>query len=40
MEDRKKGILCQDHLMLELEEERKLAIVKKLSNYLKKLNPN
>jgi hypothetical protein len=33
MEDRKKGILCQDHLMLELEEERKLAIVKKLSNY-------
>jgi hypothetical protein len=40
MEDRKKGMLCHDHLMLELEKERKLAIVKKLRNYTKKLNPN
>jgi hypothetical protein len=32
-EDQKKEMLCQDHLMLELEEERKLAVVKKLRNY-------
>jgi hypothetical protein len=29
MEDRKKGMLCMDHLMLEFEEERKLIVVKK-----------
>jgi hypothetical protein len=40
MEDRKKGALCVDHLTLELEEERKLAVVRKPKKYTKKLNPN
>jgi hypothetical protein len=40
MEDWKKGALCLDCLALELEEERKLVVVKKLKNSTKKLNPN
>jgi hypothetical protein len=40
MEDRKKGMLCLDHLTLELEEKRKLIVMKKPRNDTKKLNPN
>jgi hypothetical protein len=40
MEDRKNGMLCLDHLTLELEEEKKLTIMKKPKNDTKKLNPN
>jgi len=40
MEDQKKGMLCLDHLTLELEEERKLIVVKKPRNSIKKLNLN
>jgi hypothetical protein len=40
MEDWKKGALCLNHLMLELEEERKLTVVRKLKKFTKKLNPN
>jgi predicted transcriptional regulator YheO len=40
MEDRKKGMLCLNHLTLELEEEKKLTIMKKPRNDTKKLNQN
>jgi hypothetical protein len=40
MEDWRKGALCLDCLTLELEEERKLAILKESRNDTKKLNPN
>jgi hypothetical protein len=40
MEDWKKGVLCMDCLMFELEEERKLTVVKKPKTIIKKLNPN
>jgi hypothetical protein len=40
MEGRKNGTLCLDRLTLELEEERKLTIVRKPINFTKKLNPN
>jgi len=40
MEDQKKGMLCLDRLTFELEEERKLVVVKKPRNSIKKLNPN
>jgi hypothetical protein len=40
MEDWKKGTLCLDCLMLESEEERKLAILKKPINDTNILNPN
>ncbi len=40
MEDWKKGVLCVDRLMFELEEERKLTVVEKPKNSIKKLNPN
>lgn len=40
MEDWKKGTLCLDQLTLELEEEKKLIVVRKLKNSTNKLNPN
>jgi hypothetical protein len=40
MEGWKKGTLCLDHLMLELEEERKLIVMRKPINDTKKLNLN
>jgi hypothetical protein len=40
MEDWKKGTLCLDHLTLELEEERKLVVIRKPKKITKKLNPN
>jgi hypothetical protein len=41
MEDWKKGMLCLDHLTLELEEKKKkLPTMKKPRNDTKKLNPN
>ncbi len=39
MEDWKKGALCLNRLMLELEEERKFTVVQKLRNSTKTLNP-
>jgi hypothetical protein len=39
MKDKKKRTLCLDCFMLELEEERKLAIMRKPRNDTKKLNP-
>jgi hypothetical protein len=39
MEDHKKGALYLDRFMFELEEERKLAILRKPENDTKKVNP-
>jgi hypothetical protein len=38
MEDWKKGVICLDCFMLELEEEKKLTILRKPKNDTKKLN--
>jgi hypothetical protein len=39
MEDWKKGMLCLDRLVLELEKERKLAIVTKTKKFYKETKP-
>ncbi len=40
MEDSKKGVLCLDRFMFELEEEKKFTVLRKPKNDTKKLNPN
>jgi hypothetical protein len=40
MEDQKKGMLCLDRFMFELENKRKLIVLRKLENDTKKVNPN
>jgi hypothetical protein len=40
VEDKKKGALCLDCLTFALEGERKIIVVRKPKNYIKKLNPN
>jgi hypothetical protein len=40
MEDQEKGVLCLDCFMFELENKRKLTVLRKLKNDTKKLNPN
>jgi hypothetical protein len=39
MEDWKNGVLCVDRLMFELEEERKITIVKKPNFFYKEIKP-